>query len=91
MKLLDVKIDENLTLKQHIIEIFIKHDKANTTLFKIRYLVDKEKTLKQYNLVLVVFRLCYPSLVWAQTFSLSMKNIFFFKTGIVKKGLVHNT
>ena len=74
VKCLGVKINEHLTWKLHINEISAKLRKANTSLSKMRYFVDK-KTLKAIYHAIFESHLYYSSLVWAQNFN-SKKRLF---------------
>lgn len=51
------------------------------TLFKVRYFVDKEKNFKAIYLALFVSLLYYRSLILAENFSFSEKNLHLFKKG----------
>ena len=74
VKYLGVKINEHLTWKLHIDEISAKLHKANASLSKMRYFVDK-KTLKAIYHAIFESHLYYSSLVWAQNFN-SKKRLF---------------
>ena len=69
-----VRIDKNLTWKDHINTVSIKLNKANAMLSKIRHYVDR-KTLKLIYHAIFESHLYYASLVWAQNSS-SIKRLY---------------
>ena len=73
VKYLGVKIDTNLTWQHHVNDLFIKLNRANALLFKIRKYVS-HKILRIIYFAIFDSHLSYCCLVWAQNFS-SIKRI----------------
>ena len=67
VKYLGVKIDTNLTWQHHVNDLFIKLNRANALLFKMRKYVSL-KILRSIYLAIFVSYLSYCCLVWAQNF-----------------------
>ena len=65
VKCLDIKIDENLTLIDHINDIAIKLNRTNAMLFKVREFVDT-KILKSVYYAIFDCHLDYVNTVWGQ-------------------------
>ena len=65
MRYLGIKIDENLTWKQHVDFIITKLNRANALLDKVRNFV-KPKTLKSVYCAIFESHLNYANLVWGQ-------------------------
>ena len=65
---LRVKIDQHLTWQHHTDDLFVKLNRANALLFKIRKFADG-KILRSIFLAIFEFNLNYCSLVWAQNYN----------------------
>ena len=74
VRYLGIKIDENLTWKEHIEYISTKLNRANALLYKIRTFV-KSKTLRTIYFAIFESHLNYANLVWGQNCS-STQRIF---------------
>ena len=67
VKYLGVKIEQHLTWQHHINDFFVKLNRANVLLFKIRKFVD-DKILRSIYFAVFESILNYCSLVWAQNY-----------------------
>ena len=65
VKYIGVKIDENLNRKQHIHDIAIKLNRANSLLFTIRNYVNKH-ILRTIYFVIFDSHINYDNLIWGQ-------------------------
>ena len=65
VKYLGVKIEENLTWKDHIHDIATKPNRANALLFKIRNYVNFN-TLKSIYFAIFGSHINYANLIWGQ-------------------------
>ena len=68
VKYLGVKIDQHLTWQHHINDLFVKLNRANALLFKIRKFVD-DKILRPIYFAIFESNLNYCSLVWDQNYN----------------------
>ena len=82
VKYLGVKIDTNLTWQHHVNDLFIKLNRANALLFKIRTYVSP-KTIRSIYFAIFDSHLSYCCLVWAQNFS-SIKRILILQKKTVR-------
>ena len=82
IKYLGVKIDTNLTWQHHVNDLYIKLNRANVLLFKIRKYVSP-KTLRSIYFAVFNSHLSYCCLVWAQNVS-SIKQILILQKKAVR-------
>ena len=68
VKYVGVKIDQHLTWQHHINDLFVKLNRANALLFKIRKFVD-DKILRPIYFAIFESNLNYCSLVWDQNYN----------------------
>ena len=82
VKYLGVKIDNNLSWQHHVNDLFIKLNRANALLFKMRKYVSL-KILRSIYFAIFDSYLSYCCLVWAQNFS-SIKRILILQKKAVR-------
>ena len=68
VKYLGVKIDQCLTWQHHINDLFVKLNRTNALLFKIRKFVD-DKILRSTYFAIFESNLNYCSFVWGQNYN----------------------
>ena len=81
VKYLGVKIDENLTWKDHIHDIATKLNRANALLFKIRNYVNFN-TLKSIYFAIFDSHINYANLIWVQNLNSTFKIVTLQKKAI---------
>ena len=69
VKYLDVKIDQYLTWQHHVNDLFVKLNRANALLFKMRKFVD-DKIFRSIYFAIFESNLNYCSLVWTQNYNI---------------------